>query len=156
MVSKTKYHYLLKVLTFLKVPLLFAASPKVITFSETETTVYLPLKRKNKNHVGSMYFGALAMGAELSVALMAIRETQESAPKVSFIFKNFCVDFLKRANKGVYFSCLEAGQVKALVAKANTSGEREEELFHGFAYTDVKTKEPILTYKITLSLKRRS
>ena len=149
-----KYHYMVKALSFFKVPLLFATSPKVLELSERETAVYLPLKRKNKNHLGSMYFGALAMGAELSVALMAIKETGESKHKVSFIFKDFKANFLKRGSQGVYFTCEESKGVKALVKKAEQSDERVEQEFKGYAYMDKTTKEPILTYSLTLSLKK--
>lgn len=156
MTTKTKYHYMVKLMSFFKVPLLFSTSPKVLRLDDEATTVYLPLKRKNKNHLGSMYFGALAMGAELSVALMAIKETNESKHKVSFIFKDFSVQFLQRGDKGVYFTCEESGGVRALVKKAEQSSERVEQEFKGFAYTDLKTKEPILTYTLTLSLKKHS
>lgn len=127
-----------------------------MVFSDTETTVYLPLKRKNKNHLGSMYFGALAMGAELSVALMAIKETRESSKNISFIFKDFKAEFLKRADAGTYFTCPEAAGVKALVKKAEAGSERVEQKFTGFAYTDKKTKDPVLKYELTLSLKNHS
>jgi len=147
---------MLNLLAFLKVPLLFSTSPRVIEFSDTETTVFIPFKRKNKNHLGSLYFGALAMGAELSVALMAIEETRKSPKKVSFIFKDFKTNFLQRASAGTYFSCLEAEGVKALVKKAEASKDRVEQKFSGFAYTDVKTKEPVMTYELTLSLKARA
>lgn len=156
MTIKTKYHYMVKLMSFFKVPLLFATSPKVIQLDDKATTVYIPLKRKNKNHLGSMYFGALAMGAELSVALMAIKGTNESKHKVSFIFKDFSAQFLQRGDKGVYFTCEESKGVKALVAKAEKSSERVEKEFKGFAYIDQKTKEPILTYTLTLSLKKHS
>lgn len=151
---KTKYNYLIKALSFFKVPLLFSASPKVIEFTDTITTAYLPLSRKNKNHVGSMYFGALAMGAELSIALMAIKGTNESKHKVVFIFKDFSAQFLKRADKGVYFTCEEANLAMDIIREAEESGERVEKTMKGYAYTDKKTKEPILTYTLTLSVKK--
>ncbi len=154
MTSKTKYHYLVKLLSFFKVPLLFATSPKVVELSDKVTTVYLPLKRKNKNHVGSMYFGALSMGAELSVALMAIKGTNESKHKVSFIFKDFKAQFLQRADKGVYFTCEEADLAMDLVRLAENSNERVEKELKGYGYTNTKTKEPIFTYTLTLSLKK--
>lgn len=94
------------------------------------------------------------MGAELSVALMAIKETGESKHKVSFIFKDFKAEFLQRGSKGVYFTCEESAGVKDLVKKAELSDERVEQEFKGFAYMDKKTKEPILTYTLTLSLKK--
>jgi hypothetical protein len=146
----------LNLLAFLKVPLLFSASPKVIKFNDNETTVFLPFKRKNKNHLGSMYFGALAMGAELSVALMAIEQTRISPKKVSFIFKDFKAEFLKRADGGTYFTCEEAKGVKELVKKAEKSSDRVEQKFKGYAYVDKKTKEPVMTYELTLSLKARA
>ncbi len=145
----------LNALAFLKVPLLFATGARVVTFDDSETTVYLPFKRKNKNHLGSLYFGALAMGAELSVALMAIQETAKSDKKVSFIFKDFNAQFLKRADAGTYFCCSEASAVKELVKKAETSVERVEQKFSGYAYTNTSSKEPIFTYELTLSLKAK-
>lgn len=154
--SKTKYSYLLKLLSFFKVPLLYATGAKIVVFSENETTIYIPLKRKNKNHLGSMYFGALAMGAELSVALMAIKETRESSKNISFIFKDFKAEFLKRADAGTYFSCLEAAGVKALVKMAEKDNKRVDQKFSGFAFTDKRTKEPVLKYELTLSLKNHS
>ena len=153
MTSKFKYTLWLRLLSFLKVPLLFKTSPRVIEFNDTETTVFIPLKRKNKNHLGSMYFGALSMGAELSVALMAIKETRRSPEKVSFIFKDFKAQFLKRASRGTYFTCLEAKEVKALVKKAEKSKDRVEQRFKGFAYTDKTIKEAVMNYELTLSLK---
>lgn len=156
MTSSFKYNWLIKALSFFKVPLLFATSPRVLQIDEEASVVYLPFKRKNKNHVGSMYFGALAMGAELSVALMAIKEIQESKEKVQFIFKDFNAQFLKRAQAGTYFVCEETKAIKALVDKAKLSGEREEQSFKGYAYTDKKTKEPVFTYELCLSVKKRS
>lgn len=155
MTFKTKYNYLIKLLAFLKVPLLFQTSPSVVELSDKVATIYLPLKRKNKNHVGSMYFGALAMGAELSIALTAIKDIQENKSKVQFIFKDFKANFLKRPNKGVYFTCEQAAQISELVNKAENTSERVEQLFQGYAYIDTKTKEPVFEYELTLSLKKR-
>ncbi len=154
MTTKTKYNYLVKALSFFRVPLLFSTSPRVVEFSDKVTTAYLPLSRKNKNHVGSMYFGALSMGAELSIALMAIKGTNESKHKVTFIFKDFSAQFLKRADKGVYFTCEEADVAMEIIRETEKSGERVEKTMKGYAYTDQKTKEPILTYTLTLSVKR--
>ncbi len=41
-----------------------------------------------------------------------------------------------------------------LVKLAEESSERVEKTLKGYAYTDVKTKEPIFTYTLTLSLKK--
>ena len=42
-----------------------------------------------------MYFGALAMGAELSIALNVVQELYHSSKKIDFIFKDFQCEFLK-------------------------------------------------------------
>ena len=58
---------------------------------------------------------------------------------------------MQRGSKGVYFTCEESAGVKELDKKAELSDERVEQEFKGFAYMDKKTKEPILTYTLTLS-----
>ena len=42
-----------------KVPLIFYCRPSVIKLTEETAVIKIPLKRRNKNHLKSMYFGAL-------------------------------------------------------------------------------------------------
>ena len=61
-----------------KVPLIFFVSPKVIEMSDTKCEIKIPLNRKTKNHLNSMYFGVLCTGAGISGGLIAMNEIQKS------------------------------------------------------------------------------
>jgi len=140
----------------LQIPLLGFITPKVVELTEELSEVRVRLDRRTRNHLGSMYFGAMAMGAELSVALMALRTISQSGKRIDFIFKDFEAKFLKRADGHVHFICPEAFDVKALIEKAAQTDERLEETFNGYAIVKTKGNEPIMKYSLTLSVRNRS
>jgi len=139
----------------LQIPLLAFVTPKIVKLTEAESVVRVRLDRRTRNHLGVMYFGALAMGAELSIALKAIQAIGRSGRRIDFIFKDFEAQFLKRADGHVHFVCAEADGVQELIDRAAASDERLEATFEGFACVPAKTSDPVMTYKLTLSVKRR-
>ena len=76
--QKFKTNLFIKYFGFTKVPLIFYCKPKVVAISNTSVTLKIPLLRRNRNHVGSMYIGALAIGADLSSALLALNIVDKS------------------------------------------------------------------------------
>lgn len=140
----------------LNIPLLAFITPRVIEAGTERSVVRVRLDRRSRNHLGVMYFGALAMGAELSIALRALTAIPESGQKIDFIFKDFSAEFLKRADGHVDFICEEAAAVKELIDKAAVSGDRFEKAFHGYAIVPSKGTEPVMKYKLTLSVRNRS
>ena len=62
--QKFKTNLFIKYFGFTKVPLIFYCKPKVVDISNDSVTLKIPLLRRNRNHVGSMYIGALAIGAD--------------------------------------------------------------------------------------------
>lgn len=143
----------IRTLSLFKVPLLGICSPKVIELSEEKAVVELPHKFLTKNHVGSMYFGALAMGSELSIALRLLDRMQREKVPVSFIFKDFSCEFLKRAETDVQFVTEQVKSIDELIDRANSNPDRQNGTFEGYAIS-AKTKEKLMTYKITISMKR--
>lgn len=142
--------------SLLKIPLLAFCWPKVVELSDSKSEVKIALNYRTKNHLRSMYFGALAVGAELSVALMAVDQINKSGMKIDFLFKQFEAHFLKRAEGDVHFVCPEAHLVKQLIEEAQVSEKRLEKTFSGYAYIPSLEQEPIMTYSITLSVRNRS
>lgn len=139
-----------------KIPLLGWVHPRLIVMTSETTRLAIPLNRRTKNHLGVMYFGALAMGAEAAVAIKAIKAIQQSKQKVDFIFKDFQADFLKRAEGDVHFICDQGLSVEALVAKCLSSGQRETQTFESYALVPSKSEtEKVAQFKISLSVKRR-
>ena len=148
---------LLRGFGFFKIPLLFFISPSVIELNEQRCVVKIPLSRRSMNHLRSMYFGALAAGADCAGGLIAMKLIQtEGQGKVSLIFKDFHAEFLKRAEGDVLFTCEQGEEVRALVRKAIESGERENLAVHVTATVPSKMgDEPVARFILTLSLKKR-
>lgn len=143
-------------LSLLKLPLLAFCTPQVVEMTETKSEVRIRLDFRTRNHLNVMYFGALAMGAELSIALKAISEIQKTGQRIDFIFQDFEAKFLKRADGHTNFRCIDAAGVAALIQKAANSPERFSETFTGEAYVPEKSEDPVMIYKLTLSVKNRS
>ncbi|MGE0634120.1 MAG: DUF4442 domain-containing protein [Pseudobdellovibrionaceae bacterium] len=138
-----------------RIPLLAFISPRVIEFTKEKCIVSIPLNYRSKNHLGAMYFGALAMGSELSIATPAVIAIGESKRKVDFIFKNFKCEFSKRSDGDVHFVCEESTGVRELIEKSMTSSERLEKTFKGYAIVPSQGTEPVMNYELTLSVKCR-
>lgn len=137
------------------IPLLAFITPRVVALTDTRAEVRVRLDRRSRNHLGVMYFGALAMGAELSIALKALTAIHASGKKIDFIFKDFQSDFLKRADGHVHFVCADAAKIQDLINRAAASADRISETFEGFAYVPKAGEEPVMKYKLTLSVKQR-
>lgn len=143
-------------ISLLKLPLLAFISPRVMTLSERQSVIRVRLDWRTKNHLGVMYFGALAMGAELSIAVKAVQEIQKSGKRVDFLFKDFKAEFLKRADGHVHFVCDEADRVAELIHQSLGTEDRLERKFKGYAFVPGKSEDPVMTYELTLSVKNRS
>lgn len=147
----------LRAFGFVKIPLIFFCSPRLIEMNDEVVEMVIPLNYRTKNHLGSMYFGALAIGADVAGGLIAMRLIQKSGNQVNLIFKDFKAEFLKRAEGDVHFRSVDGAKVKALVDRALASGERENETVEVTATCPSKTGvEPIAKLFLTISLKRKA
>ena len=113
--SPLKLTALIQAFSLIKVPLLGLIRPKIIELTAERARVRIRHNFLTKNHVGSMYFGALAMGAELSIAVRVVEAMQIHKRKVTFIFKDFKCDFLKRAESDVDFQCLQITELDQFI-----------------------------------------
>lgn len=138
-----------------KIPLLFSVRPKVREINEQKIVVEIPLTRWTKNHLGSMYFGALAIGADCSVGLLALHLAKLKGGQVHLSFKDFQVNFLKRPEGNVQFVCEEGPALGRFVAEVMKSGERKNLSVKGYAHVVGSPGEPVAHYSLTLSLKRK-
>ncbi|MBI2520883.1 MAG: PaaI family thioesterase [Bdellovibrio sp.] len=144
----------LRSFSLFKVPMLFFIGPRVIELTETTTVIEIPLNYRTKNHLGAMYFGVLAAGADCAGGVAAMKTIYEFGQPVSLVFKNFKADFLKRAHDNVQFVCKQGIEVKELVQKAIDSKERQELSLNIDAFCPAKFKEePVARFVLTLSVK---
>lgn len=150
--SLKKLEFYIKASSFLRVPLLFFCNPKVISLNPS-AKVKLPLNWFTKNHYRTMYFGALCMGAELSVALPLLNEMFVNKRKVNFIFKDFQSDFLKRADTNVIFEFDKVTELYDLVTECEKQKTRLTKNFTGKAYSEKDPGCIFMTYNIAISVK---
>jgi len=136
-----------------KIPLLFMISPRVEELSDERVVVEISLNYLTRNHLGSMYFGVLAMGADCACGLLAMHHINEQGENVSLIFKDFKARFLKRPEGNVLFICEEGRALKDLVQRTIDSGERQQQTVKASAIM-VATKEIVADFELTISLKR--
>lgn len=136
------------------IPLLFICSPSVLYIDEKRCEVKIPLNYLTKNHLGCMYFGALAMGADLAGGLMAMDLIGKSKTKVSLLFKDFHADYLKRAEGDVHFKCVDGPKIHQAVQETFQTGERINIPLHVAATTPkISGEEIVAKFVLTLSLK---
>ena len=140
-----------------KVPLLAFTRPRVVRLNDEGSVLALPFVKVNKNHLNSMYFGALCMGAEASGGLIAMRLLRKlKNGKGSLIFKDFNAKFLKRAEGETHFTCNDGQAIQDAVTRAAESFERIEIPVHITATVPKKFgDEPVAEFVLTLSLKVR-
>ena len=146
---------LLQLFSFTKIPLLFALRPKVLHMDDQRCQLMIPLTKMSKNHLGAMYFAALAAGADTAGGVAAMREIQKSGKNVALVFADFHAEFLQRAEADVVFTCDEVEQVRNLVFKTIESKQRENFTFSVIAHCPSLSEDPVARFKLTLSLKCR-
>ena len=152
-----KDNLFLSLYAWTKIPLIGFCSPKVIEASDQRTILKVNLGFRTKNHLGAMYFGALAIGSELCIAMLAVKKIKESGEHIDFLFKDYKADFLKRAEGDVHFICEEAQVIVDQINEAKNSSERINRTMTAYAIVpSVSVTEKVATFALTLSVKRRT
>jgi hypothetical protein len=101
-----------------------------------------------------MYFGALAVGADLAGGLHGFYHADQAKCKVSLAFKSFQAQFLRRPESDVYFVCNEGETVKNMITESKASSERINKPINIKAYVDYLTHpEEIADFILELSVK---
>ncbi len=138
----------------MKVPLIFWVKPVVIKSDYESVIVKIPLNRRTKNHLNSMYFGVLATGADLAGGLLAMTQIQDSKKKISLSFKDFKAEFVKRAHGDVHFVNKEGKMVSEFIKEVIKSKERMNKQVYIEAFVPSESEtEPVAKFWLTLSLK---
>ncbi len=136
--------------------MIFACNPKILELSNERVRIRLPLNWYTKNHHGSMYFGALAVGADIAGGLLAMKLIRESKKDIGLIFKDFEGQFSKRPEGAVEFVCEDGALIQELVQKAINSPERQSMPVKIRATVPKISADTVAEFKLTLALKRKS
>jgi len=140
-----------------KVPLIFYCRPSVVKLTGETTIIKIPFKRRNRNHLRSLYFGSLAVGADVAGGVLAMDLIKKSGRKVSLVFKDFKADFLKRPEGDTLFTCNDGKSIKNLIDETIETGERVNmPLKITATVPSISGNEPVAEFILTLSLKDKS
>lgn len=151
----TRETFALRWFALTKVPMLLYVGVSIVAISPAQMIVRIRLRRKTKNHLGSMYFGALCAGTDCAAGAFAMHLIKQQPKHVSLVFKDFSAEFLKRAEGDVDFCCTQGKEIAELVAQAVASDERVERQLDVIATVPSLSDEVVARFKLTLSLKKR-
>lgn len=141
---------------FRNVFLISFVQPSIIELNETRCEIVIPLTWRTRNHLRSMYFGVLCIGADVAGGLIAFHLMETRKIRLSFVFKDVRAEFLKRAEGPVQFTCEDGEAIQQLVSRADASGVREEASVAVIARVpSISGDEPVARFAMTLSVKKR-
>lgn len=154
MIEKLKQTAYVRLFGLAKIPMIWFISPVVEKIDDEQTVIRIPLKRRTKNHLGSMYFGVMCAAADIAGGLCAMKHIHASGKKISLSFKDFKADFHKRAEANTIFKNTQGAEVKKFIEEVISSGERMSMPVEVIATTPSKLgDEPVATFTLTLSCK---
>lgn len=143
-----------KLVGLFKIRMLGFVGARLVEYSEGKTVVRIPLNRNTRNHLGSVYFGALAVGADVTGAWIAFDYLDRTKKRVSIVFKDLNAEFLKRADGDVHFTCLDGPSVLKAFNETIADGERKNvELLVVATVPSKYQDEPVAKFKMTLSMR---
>jgi acyl-coenzyme A thioesterase PaaI-like protein len=152
--SLAKANRLIWLFGITKIPLLALCRTKLVVFEPNRVVVKIRLGYFTKNHLGSMYFGAMAIGADLAAGLHAFFMAQQQGSKVSLVFKDFKADFLQRPYGDVFFEMQEGQRVAEMLSETQSTKERVTEAVTVVAYMNGKEgRVEVAKFELGLSLK---
>lgn len=135
----------------LKVPMIGYARQKVLVMNDETVELKIPLSRRTKNHLNSMYFGALAIGADLAGGAHAFYYAKKDKVKISFAFKDFKADFIKRPETDVIFRSNDGLLIGEALEHSKKTGERINQPISVTAYN--LSNEVVAEFVLTASIK---
>jgi acyl-coenzyme A thioesterase PaaI-like protein len=139
-----------------KIPLIAVVRPSILRIDEEVCEIKIPLNYFTKNHMGSMYFGVLAIGADLAGGLMAMEQIRRSKKKVQLLFKDYKANFLKRPEADVHFICQDGEKIKRQLAETIKTKQRVTRPIRIIATVPkISGEEPVAEFELGLSLKAK-
>lgn len=134
-----------------KIPLIGYTGVSLTELNDTTAKVRVKLKRRTKNHLNSMYFGALAIGADVAGGIHAFYYGDKHNCKVSFAFKGMNCEFIKRAESDCIFVSNDGKKVESAILKSIKTKERYNETTSVQVYN--ANNELVATFELIVSVK---
>ncbi|MCE2682717.1 MAG: DUF4442 domain-containing protein [Flavobacteriia bacterium] len=147
-----RMQWILFLLGRLKIPMIGFVRPRIIEMNDQKVIIRIRLRRRTRNHLGSMYFGALAVGADLAGAIHSVYFT--GGKGMSMAFKSMQAEFLKRAEDDVFFESNDGATIKEMIEESRHTGARLNRMVQVTA-KNIKG-ELVAHFKMEISVKMKS
>lgn len=136
------------------IPLIGFCSPKIRHISNDSMTVSIPHGWRTKNHLGSIYFGALAIGADLAGAFLVFSKAKTRGVNANFAFKDVQGEFLKRPEAEVWFTSNDGALIDQMIDESLASGQRiNKTVTVTVTCPSLHNDEVMARFNLTLSIK---
>lgn len=136
------------------IPLIGFCSPKIRAMSQQHLVISMPHCWRTKNHLGSIYFGALAIGADLAGAFLVFSKARERGINANFAFKDVKGEFLKRPEAEVFFQSDDGALIDRIIDESMASGQRINQTVRiVVTCPSLHGDEPMARFELTLSVK---
>ena len=147
-----RMQWILFLLGRLKIPMIGFVRPRIIEMNDQKVIIKIRFRRRTRNHLGSMYFGALAVGADLAGAIHSVYFT--GGKGMSMAFKSMQAEFLKRAEEDVFFESNDGATIKEMIEESRHTGARLNRMVQVTA-KNIKG-ELVAHFKMEISVKMKS
>ncbi|MES2799136.1 MAG: DUF4442 domain-containing protein [Bacteroidota bacterium] len=149
-----KWNRMVWLMGLFKIPIIGYVKPRITEMNDELVRVKIRLRRRTKNHLKSMYFGALCVGADVAGGIFAFYFAKKYQTEVSFAFKGVEGEFLKRPESDVIFECTEGAVISAIVDESLKTGER----INKFVLVNClnSDQEIVATFNMNISVKAKS
>ena len=134
-----------------KIPMLGFSRVKLIDLNDDIAKVSIGLRRRTKNHLNSMYFGALAVGADVAGGIHAFYYAEKMNKKISFAFKSMNAQFIKRAESDCTFISNDGKKVENAVLRSIKDNVRINETTKVHVYD--ASNELVAEFEMEISVK---
>ena len=136
-----------------KVPMIGYCQPELLSISNEQCETRIPLNAQTQNHLQCLYFGALAVGADITGGFLAMWLSQQTGHNVELLFKDFKADFKRRAVADTHFYCGDGELIQTMIASTVSSGERVNKQIRIVAMTPSISDDVVGEFELTLGLK---
>lgn len=136
------------------IPVLAFIGPRVERNDAQACRIRIPLNYRTRNHMGSLYFGVLAAGADVASGLPVMRLMRERGLFVTPSFKDLDARFLRRAEGDTVFENLDIEAITQAYEETLRTGQRVNLPVRVAATVPAKSGEaPVAQFTTTLSMK---
>jgi acyl-coenzyme A thioesterase PaaI-like protein len=122
----------------LMIPLASGLGVRVVDVSDTRAVLAMPLRRRARNHVGSMYFGAQMTLADLAAGVLIFRRFPPGP--YGALIKRVEADFLAKAKSELRCTCTLGPEASEVFELVRSSREGKGEGWLDLELRDVEDK----------------